>query len=134
MPPHPLLHRSRRMLLIVSLSCWVAAFLATHTPTERLPSRLPGDVTMHLVGYLALSSVVLLTLIAYGLSRPRRIIAILIIMAAYAAFDEITQPLVQRYAAWQDWMADMGGTLAAVILVELAFSLLAHIRRQGSDT
>ena len=120
MPPHPLLHRSRRMLLIVSLSCWVAAFLATHTPTERLPSRLPGDVTMHLVGYLALSSVVLLTLIAYGLSRPRRIIAILIIMAAYAA--------------WQDWMADMGGTLAAVILVELAFSLLAHIRRQGSDT
>lgn len=122
----PRLHRMRRAMLAITTLLWLGAFIATHVPTHRLPGHLPGDVTLHLVGYLGLAAAVLLTMAFYAKPRRRRIATIFIVMAVYGAIDEITQPLVGRYAAWKDWAADLAGTALAVLIVEALLALLTR--------
>ena len=34
---------------------------------------------------------------------------------AWAAIDELTQPLFNRHAAWSDWFADVGGVITGTL-------------------
>jgi VanZ family protein len=125
----PLLHRHRRLLAILLSVLWVGAFAATHIPKAHMPTDIHvSDKTLHAVGYFVLGAMLLLTLASRGKPRWTRVLLTLALLAAYGAVDEITQPLVNRTAAFTDWLADIAGTAAAVIIIELALTLTARHR------
>ena len=108
---------------------WLSAFVITHLPRSRLPGVPAGDKVLHAVGFFGLTGAFVLTLSLRGVRRRRRVVVAALAMVAYAAFDEITQPLFNRHAAWSDWMADILGAAAAIAAVEL---MLAVRPRRGT--
>ncbi|MCK4375502.1 MAG: VanZ family protein [Candidatus Brocadiae bacterium] len=129
---------SRRVRLAALLCCiaaWVGAFLATHSPLPAPPPEMHvSDKTLHVVGYFTLAVVFWLTLLAYGKSGPVRTLASGIILAAYGAFDELTQPMFNRFASIEDWLADLCGIVIAVGVLQCLFRIhLAIVRRRSKN-
>ena len=108
----------RHVILVGFVASWLGAFVATHIPLEQLPAFGASDKTLHLVGFFLLGAAFWLTMLAFGSARSHRVVVIVSVMTIYAALDEITQPLVNRYAARDDWLADIIGVIAAVVLLE----------------
>ena len=124
----PRLTRCRRVVLVICIVLWVTAFVLTHISLPK-PTGVPGqDKTLHGVGYAGLASVFLLTLVAYGQDRTHRVLITLVTMAAYGAFDELTQNLVSpaRSASFGDWLSDIAGTVSALVLWEFLLHLLSR--------
>ncbi len=109
----------RRLILVLCLIVWVAAVTATHTPANRLPRADVSDKVLYAVGFFILAGVFWLTLQVHGVAGAKRITCIFFTMLAYAAIDEMTQPLVGRDNSLGDWLADVAGTIAALTLLEL---------------
>ena len=116
--------RSAWWLARALLVLWLAAFTATHLPKGHVPDTDVGDRTLHAVGYFVLAGLFLVTLIVRGTGRIRRVGIACAVFPVYAAIDEISQPLVNRHASFDDWLADMAGLAAAVLICELAAALL----------
>lgn len=124
----PLPYRLRNWILLLCVLAWVSAFVATHLPPAAVTPPPLSDKWLHLLGYFVLGAVLEATLAARRLARPRRIAAVLVVLPLYAAFDEITQPLVGRQASLLDWTMDLAGSLAAIAIVE---TLLLRAGRAG---
>ena len=106
---------------------WVLACVATHIPAPALPLDMSaGDKTLHLIGYFVLTVMFVVTLKCYGVAMWRRAVIALVVMAVYGAFDEITQPLFNRGASWDDWLADLVGAVTAVLACEAVFHAKAR--------
>jgi VanZ family protein len=110
---------TRRILWTLTVSYWLVIFTATHLP----PAYLVGapalsDKLVHFLAYLALSFLVGTT---FYLAFPtrRRIMpwAVIVLAAAYGAFDEVTQGLVRRTPDLHDWYADCAGAVAAALVL-----------------
>ena len=123
---------ARRLLAGACAGTWSAAFWTSHIPVGRLPSKMPPDAVLHFSGFLVLAGAFAATLDAYGARRQRRWLIVFLTMSVYAALDEMTQPIVNRSCDVRDWLADVAGALAAVLLYETCRSLLAAIRRRGN--
>ncbi len=130
---HNILHRHRRVVLGVLIVLWVFAFVVTHIPAERVPPIGLKDTSLHLLGFLALGAMGLLTLLAYRVGKGRRITLVISLAAIYAGVDEITQPLVGRADSLQDWIADLAGAILAVLLFELTVVAISARRRARAD-
>ena len=128
-----MLHRARRTVLIGCIAAWAGAFIATHIPAERLPQIGAGDRLLHALGFFVLGSFFLLTLAAHGVRSARRAVLVICVLAVYAALDEVTQELVNRYASLDDWLADVVGAVAAVILWEILLRVLAARKTRRSE-
>ncbi len=101
---------------ILLAAVWISAFTTTHIPPGSVPQAGPSDKTLHAIGYAALSMVLLLTLSSRGI-RPIPATALAAgIIPLYAAFDELTQPLVGRVASLSDWAFDCLGLGIGVIV------------------
>jgi len=101
---------------------WLLAFVTTHIPAQALPLDAPGgDKALHLNGYLILTALFVVTLKRYGVALWRRVTVALGVMAVYAAFDELTQPLFNRSTSFGDWVADLVGAVTAVLACEAVF-------------
>ena len=96
---------------------WVAAFVATHTPADRLPHAAVSAKVLHFVGYFIIASLLMLTLAGAKFRPAKRSLIALCTMILYGAFDEMTQTFVGRTASVGDWMADSLGAAAAVLVV-----------------
>ena len=120
----PVLHRARRALLLVCIGAWVVAVVATHVPAPELSGLHVNDKTLHVVGFLGLASLFWLSLIAYGTRGWRRAVLVLGIMILYGALDEKTQGWFHRDPDVFDWLADVIGAVAAVIVWETIARLL----------
>ncbi len=108
---------------------WLTAFAATHVPGTHMPALYAGDELLHFIGFFCLASILMLGLFLRGRQRRRRVVTALVVMVLYGALDELTQPLVNRGAAWGDWLADVGGAVAAVLVWELALAWRNHAAR-----
>ncbi|MDY6913326.1 MAG: VanZ family protein [Planctomycetota bacterium] len=128
-PSLAILQRRKHLALSICVILWVFAFIVSHVPADRLPKTHVGDKYLHFVGFFGLAIALLLTLAGYNVPRLRRVVVAICITAGYAAFDEATQALVNRHAAFSDWLADVCGALLAVIVLEVCFSLLGKLRR-----
>lgn len=102
---------------------WPMMFIATHTPVGRLPKiQIFGrDVTLHFSAFFILTF--LFWLAKYGRQKPallkRPVIFTLVVIAAYAAIDEISQSFVSRHCSIIDWLSDVAGAITALILLVL---------------
>ncbi len=128
------LRKWQRFLLFSSISLWVTAFTVSHIPAEKLPEGPIGDKWLHFIGFFVLASWFHWTLIAYRHPKVRRIALVVSVMALYAAFDEITQPMFNRYGDIGDWYADMTGMIAAVIVWEVFLITRDKIQARRSST
>ncbi|MGL4513781.1 MAG: VanZ family protein [Lacipirellulaceae bacterium] len=101
---------------------FLALFAATHAPTIQLPqvSGWNTDKVVHFVAYFTLATLFVNWRRAAGSAVSRwTTVALCVFLAAWAAFDELTQPLVNRVADHRDWMADAMGVATALVLDRL---------------
>ena len=104
---------------------WIALFTMTHLPGDPVTTHVGvRDKSAHTMAFALLATlvawVVLLARRRFGL---REAMACGLGLALYAAFDELTQPIVGRSCDIYDWGADLIGIaggltiIASVVLV-----------------
>jgi len=101
---------------------WSAAFVATHLP---LPEDAPGQSIPHLdkaVHFVIYTGLAFLSL--SGIARLRRasvgvVLTLACVLALYGAVDEVSQIPVGRHADPLDWLADLCGIGAGLLLAHL---------------
>jgi VanZ family protein len=107
---------------------WIALFVATHVPRLEPPLSLPhGDKWLHATAFAGLT---LLLALAWSLRRPfawRSWLAVLALLAVYAALDEITQSLVGRNTDAADWLADVVGIVVGLTIFLAGRALLQRV-------
>ena len=101
---------------------WIGLFVLTHIPGTRLPPVRVSDKTLHTVSYAVLAAAMMVCLRVIGRLSAASAIAVLGIVLAYAAFDELTQalPFIHRSCELADWNADAAGAAVAVVIGSLA--------------
>jgi len=89
-----------------------AVLVFSHLPQEKMPSPLQKDGVDKLAYVLAYGVITFLFLISLRTS-PTMLSALLLflVVSAIGAFDELTQPLVNRTASIADLVADIVGIL-----------------------
>lgn len=106
-----------RLLLI---GWWTAMFVGTHLPLESIGGHPP--LPDKLVHFLMFAGLGMLLPLCSGWRPPllgRRWLLLLLGIAAYATFDELTQIPVGRDAEWLDGVADLLGGLAGLLTAAL---------------
>lgn len=118
-----------RLIVWTWLGYWVLLFAVMHVPKPpgaQLVQRL-GDKVLHTAAYFVLA-----TLGGWAARRRRRrldagwMVRWGLIYAAYAAADEILQPLINRTCQLTDWLADVIGVALALSLAWWLESLRAR--------
>jgi len=107
----------RRILELVTLGYACILEVATHWPYDpaaylRLmlrTGRPPSDKSLHFVAYAILAALVWACTRLRGLAAPRATLAVIAMVAIWAAVDEVTQPFFYRAAEPLDWVYDMAG-------------------------
>ena len=113
--------------MFILILLWIGAFTATHIPAKYIPRHIAslGDIVLHGIGFLGLSSWFILTLAAFGVKLEHRIILVLLVMLVYGAVDEYTQQFFGRSTELKDWLTDTMATVISLILWEI-FLFLAN--------
>jgi VanZ family protein len=103
---------------------------ATHHPAPQklLGPTPPSDKLLHLIAYTVLGGLVAAALAARGGWSVRSGVMLLLVLALFAALDEVTQPLFGRWADRLDWAYDGIGLSIGIAAVT---ALVALRRRAG---
>jgi len=115
----------RRLILAVLVLYWGFALTMTHIPHPPPIGPQVSDKLIHFLAYGLLSGLLFLAL---WMSRPNMRWLPLIVLGivwAYAAFDELTQPLFHRDCEFGDWLADSAAGVIAVTML----GLIRHFAR-----
>lgn len=136
---------SRRRLAIASVAVYMSMLvLSTHWPRLSLP-KLPVpmgiDKVLHFTGYAILTLLILLTptgmfrLPEGGVRQPawQSAATILVLIALWGVFDEVTQPFVGRGMDPVDWSYNIAGSVTALALVSLGYSVAWLFGRRGDS-
>ena len=105
---------------------WVTAFIATHLPKVPQPIHKISDKTMHGTGFAILGC--LLSWVLYGRVKGlmRHAGVVLLVIAVYALLDELLQIPVGRHCDFWDWVADMLGATAGLVVFHLLRRITSH--------
>ena len=107
---------SRAVTLLLA-AYWIALATATHVPTLPAGSLKYGDKNAHFAAYAVLAF-----LIAWAWTTRRRffptgLLVTFGLASSYGAIEELTQiPVPGRFAEWHDWLADIVGAAAGILL------------------
>lgn len=119
------------LILVLAAAYWAVLFVLTHLPL-RAPVSIAGiDKLQHATAYAGLA---ILLYAAAGMFWPastRVVVRILLLIATYAAFDEVSQGWVRHRSPdlW-DWCADMVGASIGIAL----YSVVRARLRRSRDT
>ena len=125
--PTGLLFRFRQCIPLGLVLSWVAAVIASHIPQESLPALPVDGKVLHVLGFFGLATLLTLLLASRGKTGLRYGLLVLLIMSAYAAFDEGTQPYFHRHGCVSDWVLDTSSAALALVVWQamlLAVNLL----------
>ena len=103
---------------------WVFLCVMTHLPPDKVPKTDVSDKTEHVAAYGLLAGMLHLCLWPRRWSILKTAIIVMCIIMAFAALDEITQPIVGRTCDIYDWTADTTGAAVAIVVMTLAYSFL----------
>ena len=98
------------IVLVLAATYWATLFVLTHLPIRAQVNISGIDKLQHAIAYCGLA---ILLCVAAAMFRPASrlvLIGVLLLIAAYAAFDEISQGWVRHRSPdiW-DWCADLFG-------------------------
>lgn len=107
----PRLLKNPRFWLAALALYWVALFVGTHIPVERVPDAVgSADKIAHFLAFGTLAMIFAATWQTFaGRLKFRKLVWIWVIIATYGALEELTQPFVNRVASIYDWLADISG-------------------------
>jgi VanZ family protein len=128
--PTGLLFRMRGWILVDLCLLWCFATVASLTPPDRLPVLPVDGKLLHVVGFIGLASLFMLTLTAYGHRGLRRGIVTLLVMSAYGALDEGTQPYFHRHGCVSDWLLDTVSAAAGLAMFYGLWALAELLARR----
>jgi len=96
----------------------VAWLIGTHLPGSVIQDSFSGnDKIQHFAAYAVLSLLAFNFMSARWVGSLRCFVSLFFSLAAFAAFDELTQILVPgRFSDWGDWLADMAGISVSLAL------------------
>jgi len=115
--------RFRGLLWLLTVAYWLLLLTLTHLPPSHLPETHLSDKFEHFTAYAVLAGLVHLCQWPGRKSLLAVSIGTILILFAYGAFDELTQPFFHRTCSIYDWYADAAGTLTAVAAMSLAGKL-----------
>ena len=103
-----------RLLSIVVI---IGMFVGTHLPPFGPQGISHMDKMMHFSAYLILTTSLLASWeLSSGLLQPNHYFMVWLMVILYGLFDEITQIPFGRQCDGLDWLADMTGTVAGLIV------------------
>lgn len=124
-----------RLAIVALAGYWILLFTATHVPIDPNVIGPGNDKTLHVVGYSGLA-LLFGVMLATRMSPRHRFgeegaiapndspfwprfpfLGAFVLLAIYAAFDELTQPLVGRTCDIYDWLADCAGIMIGLFVV-----------------
>lgn len=119
----------------VAILCTLGMLSLTHIP----PRLIPGAFLFHVSDKVQHATMyALITMFfTFALRRPRRMGALLFISSALllvGVADELTQPLVNRDADILDFLADLLGVLAALLICLLWDAVRSRMRTPVSSS
>lgn len=108
-----------RPLVALTAGYTVALVFATHypEPEQLLGPNPPSDKTLHLLAYGGLGLLAAAVFAASGRWSPQRLAGLATGLAAFAAIDEATQPWFGRSAEPLDWVYDLIGLAAGIVVI-----------------
>ncbi len=108
--------RFNTKLLTTAILVTAAVLVFTHLPQETIPSPLQKDGVDKLEHVVAYGAITFLFLISFRTS-PTMLSALLLflVITVIGAFDELTQPFVNRTASVTDLAANIVGILSALL-------------------
>ena len=126
------------VLVSLCLTYWLGIFTATHIPLKPLPggrSRWKSlDKAEHFSAYAGLTVLLCATGAMWVKASPRLFGGVFGLVAVYGAFDELTQLLVpSRSADLRDWVADLAGAGAGILVFAMIHPRLTQSRRHRRD-
>jgi VanZ family protein len=131
-PPHRTLRLRRWAAHARTLAAFyvVVLFIGTHIPLPPEAMEVIGgkDRLAHFAGYAVLTFVVLAGWeLTIGRLKPKHYFAVWLAGILYGAFDETTQTYVGRICDLNDWVADLLGIVAGLLLFRAASALLRRL-------
>lgn len=115
--------RFRKIVLALLILYWATMLTITHLPPGEPPKIKNIDKAEHFVAYGLLAGLLHLSLWPRRWSAWRLGITVLIVVSAYGAFDELSQPYFRRTCDIRDWTADTIGALIAIGVMSIAYRL-----------
>ena len=127
-PPTRFRGRLARLLAVCTAAYAVVLVLATHYPQPEhfLGKNPPSDKTLHFIAYGTLAVLAAATSATAGRWTPRQVAG----LAAFAAVDEITQPLFSRALERLDWVYDCLGIALGLAVVATMCAVVRGCYRQ----
>jgi VanZ family protein len=101
-------HIIQRGWKIITLLTFVTITLLSLWPVETLPAIPGSDKTHHFIAYTAL-------MFPVALRQPRYWLILGIFFVGWSGMIELVQPYVNRYAEWQDMLANTGGIIIGLL-------------------
>ncbi len=102
--------------LIAAVTFTAVVVLLTHIPQEVMPPQLQVIGLDKLAHALVYGAITFFFILSIRPSLTLLLSAIIFLgILAFAAFDELTQPLVNRTASVFDWLADITGICAVCV-------------------
>jgi VanZ family protein len=118
--------RIATVLGVCSLGYTAVLVFMTHypRPQELLGEDLPPDKMLHFLAYGVLGFLVTAAVAAFSRWSWRTAAVTGLLLAVFAALDEITQPLFGREAEPLDWVWDLIGLAAGIAAVAILRRLM----------
>ena len=100
---------------------WAFLFCATHLPKPKLPLEMPeSDKGVHFVAFGVLAFLFWRFAQTFDRNLSSRFVWLAFVgLALYAAADEYLQQFVNRSTSFVDWLADLGGIVLVLLLLEV---------------
>src|SRR3954462_7967186 len=114
----------RRVLASLLVAYWGFALVMTHIPHPPPIGPQVSDKLIHFLAYGLLSGLLFLTLWMWRPGWRYLPLVVLGMIIAYAAFDELTQPIFGRDCEFLDWVADSSAAVVAVSVLGVARLLM----------
>ncbi|RMF74578.1 MAG: VanZ family protein [Planctomycetota bacterium] len=113
-------------------SYWVFLFVCTHLPKARLPGPADSDKAAHMLAFGLLAFCYWKFAETFGRPVSEQLVwHAVLVLTAYAAFDEYLQRFVGRSPSLEDWIADVCGIVAVLATLEF-LRRRAAARRRGA--
>jgi VanZ family protein len=100
---------------------WVFLFCATHLPKPRIPGEIPkSDKLVHFIVFGVLAFLFWRYVQTYARSlSPHFVWIAFVTLGAYAAVDEYLQQYVNRATSLSDLLANLGGIIIVLTVLEV---------------
>lgn len=123
----------RRWVYLLLTCFWGAMFVGTHLPKPPPSAGMLSDKVMHLLAFTGLGFLLSAAVAAQGKSPAQRFFRLLLILATYAAADELLQIPVGRDAELGDWLADITGAALGLTSFLVLRGVVHRIRGVTAD-